>query len=261
MISPTLLIDLFARYRRRLGWWLLMMICLCVIYVSFYPSVGASMTGMVDTLPSEMIDAFGYQEIGTARGWLASTVFGVLGSTLVLGFGISTGSSLCAGEEEAGTLELELTSPLSRSQLIAARIFALAIWIVALVAATVATSFVISQLADMDVPLGAIASAGARLVILSMLFACVAFAIGATTGRQGIATGGASALAAASFMADALAPSVGWDWLARVSPHGWYGTGEALLVGFDAPSQIPAVVIAAGCIAVAFGGFARRDVV
>jgi len=260
MIATTLLRDLVVRYRRRLAWWTAGMVSVCAIYVSFFPSVGTSMTDMVDSLPTEMTDAFGYQQMGTARGWLASTVFGVLGSTLMIGFGISTGSGVSAGEEEAGTMELELTSPLTRSQILGARVVALAFWISLLVIVTVGASYTIAWLLDMDVPFGAVAAVGGRLVVLTALFTALAIAIGAFTGRQGLAAGAASGLAALSFMADALAPSVGWDWLATISPHSWYGTGEALLIGFDASSQVPGMIAAVALGLVAFVGFARRDV-
>jgi len=259
MISATLMQDLFARHRRRLGWWSIGLICVSLIYVSFYPSIGTSMNDMVDALPTAMIDAFGYQEIGTARGWLASTVYGVLGSTLMLGFAISTGASIAAGDEENGTMELELTAPVTRLQVLGTRIVALVLWIIGLVAVSVVASFAISTVLDMDVPFGAVAAVGARLVVLSALFGALAVAIGAATGSRGLAAGGASAVAAVSFMADALAPAVGWDWLATVSPHTWYGTGEALLVGFDPTSQLAPTLLAFGLMTVALVGFGRRD--
>lgn len=258
-MTKTLLIDLSARYRRRLGWWVVAMAAVAVIYVSFFPSIGRSMTDMIDALPSDMIDAFGYQQMGTARGWLASTVFGVLGPTLLLGFGISTAAAIIAGEEESGTLELELTSPVRRSRLLAARAVALTLWLALLVGVTSGTSLAMARVLDMDVPVGSVVSVGARLMIFALLFTSVTLALGAFTGRHGVAIGGASTLAGLSFIADALAPSVGWGWLETVSPHAWYGSGEGLLVGFDAASQTPAVALTFGCLVLAFVGFDGRD--
>lgn len=259
MMNTTLLQDLFGRHRRRMAWWSLAIVCVCGVYVSFYPSVGRSMTDMVDTLPSAMIDAFGYQQIGTARGWLASTVFGVLGSTLMLGFAISTGASIGAGDEEDGTMKLELTAPVTRQQVLGTRIVVLGLWIAVLAAVTVVASWVIATILDMEVPFSAIVAVGGRLVLLSAMFAALTLAIGAATGSRALAAGGASAVAALSFITDALAAAVGWDWLATVSPHAWYGTGEALLVGFEPMSQVAPAALAVALAAAALVGFGRRD--
>lgn len=258
-MTVVLLSDLSARYRRRLLGWVCAVSGVAVIYVSFFPSIGRSMTDMLDGLPPELIDAFGYQQMGTARGWLASTVFGVVGPTLLLGFGISTGAAICAGEEENGTLELELTSPVSRSRLLAARMAALALWVGVLVVVICGTSLAMARLLSMDVPLDAIAAVGGRLLLLATSFTSMSLAIGAVTGRRGFAVGAASTLAALSFMGDALAPSVGWRALTWVSPHAWYGSGEGLLIGFSAANQTPSIALTFACVLAAFGGFCRRD--
>ena len=57
-MTVVLFNDLSARYRRRLTWWMVAMAAVAVIYVSFFPSIGGSMTDMLDGLPPEMVDAF-----------------------------------------------------------------------------------------------------------------------------------------------------------------------------------------------------------
>ncbi|WP_332248192.1 ABC transporter permease subunit [Chloroflexus aggregans] len=86
----------------------------------------------------ELYRAFGNLTIATFEGYIGSTIFF---SILLAVLAIVTGTGMLAGEEEAGTLELQLALPLARRQLVTAKTLELAAigFIVLVVAGLAAT--------------------------------------------------------------------------------------------------------------------------
>lgn len=245
---------------RSLLFWSLALAAVSAMYLSFYPSLGGDvMSDLVADLPEDMVTALNYDMIGTAGGWVTGTVYGVVGPALLLVFAIGTGARLLAGEEEAGTIELELASPVSRLRVLGERLAALVSVVLLLVAVVTVVSWILIVALDMDVPFTRLLAGSAGLFLLTLTFGSLAFAIGAATGRRAWALSGAGALAVAAFMFDALGPIVEMDWMSQVSPFFWYLGGDPILDGFDwaGLAKLAAVVVAA-CGAAAWT-FPRRD--
>jgi ABC-2 type transport system permease protein len=87
----------------------------------------------------------------------------------------------------------------------------------------------------------------------------VAFAVGAATGRRGIALGTAAAVAVAAYLLSYLSPIAEAPWMERISPFHWYIGAEPLATGVDWPGL---GLLAALAVLAAVGGaaaFDRRD--
>ncbi|MEX2504854.1 MAG: ABC transporter permease subunit, partial [Egicoccus sp.] len=111
------------------------------MYTSFYPMMGqdaAAIEPFMENMPEGMISALGMDQMASAAGYLQSTVFGLLGPALLLVFAIGTGARTLAGAEEDGTLELELTHPVSRTRVYLERLAGLWAGALALVVAVFA---------------------------------------------------------------------------------------------------------------------------
>ena len=249
-----------GRQRRSLLVWGLALAAITAMYLSFYPSMGGdAMDDLVADLPEEMVTALGYDKIGTAGGWVTSTVYGLLGPALLLIFAIGTGARLLAGEEEAGTIELELTAPVSRLRVLGERLAALITFVVVLVAVVTVVSWILILALDMDVAQDRLLAGSAGLLLLVVAFGSMSFAVGAATGRRGLALGTAATLAVAAFMFDALGPVVEIRWMSEVSPFYWYLGRDPLIDGFDWLGLAKlAVATVVSCVA-AVGAYPRRD--
>src|SRR5690606_18249758 len=138
------------------------------IYASFFPAVGGEeMQGMVDAMPEGLAQAMGYDQIATATGYLTGTVFGLLGPALLLVFAISRGARFVAGLEADGGLELELTSPVSRTQVAAERLVALLASVAILVAVVLVVTVLLLTVVDLeDVTVGGLAATSLGLFLL-----------------------------------------------------------------------------------------------
>jgi ABC-2 type transport system permease protein len=261
---PVFAAVLRERRRSLLGW-AIALAAVCGIYVAFWPAMGdgAEMQALIDNMPEGLVTAMGYEGIGTPAGYLESTVFGLLGPALLLVFAIGTGARLLAGEEEDGTLELELTHPVSRSRVLAERLLALVVVVVGLTLVVFATTVGLVTALDMDVATEGIAAASVGMGLLVLTFGLLTLGVGAATGRRGVALSVGAGLAVLTYVADAVAPMVAWGgWLEAVSPFSWYLGPEPLVAGF-APEVLGGMagLVAVMLVALAAGTarLGRRD--
>jgi ABC-2 type transport system permease protein len=262
MAADTLpvLTGVLRDQRRSLVFWSIALAAVSAMYIGFYPSIGGSgMEEMIARLPEEFVVAMGYDRLGSAGGYMTSTVYGLLGPILLLVFAITAGARLVAGEEEDGTLELEVTSPVERRRVFVERLLALWLDVLLLVAVITLVSYVLVVALDMGVGLTLIlaGSTGLYLVVIGM--GTIALAIGAITGRRAIALGAAADVAVLSFLFNAIGPTISAGWMTAVSPFSWYLEHEPLTNGFDWPrllllAIVPIVFAVAGLVR-----FDRRD--
>lgn len=261
--APTMPITrgVLQAQRRSLVLWGLAVAAVAAIYVSFYPVMGdgAEMQALIDNMPEGLVTALGYDQIGTAGGYLSSTVYGLLAPILLLVFAIGTGARLVAGNEEDGSLELELTAPVARRQVFGERLVSL--WADVVLLAGVVTLVVLVLVPALDMEVGAeqILAGSAGLFLLVLGFGTLALAVGAATGRRTVALGTAAGLAVVSFMLDAIGPAVDMGWMTAISPFSWYLGGSPLVEGFDVSGLLKLAVIPVATAAVGWWRFERRD--
>jgi ABC-2 type transport system permease protein len=182
-VLPSVLVKTLWDQRRSLGWWSLGLVAVVAVYVLPYRQYMAS--GVVNNNPdSALYEALGYD--ASPPGYLQGTVFALLGPLLVLMMAVSTGTRAVAGDEEAGTLDLLLAHPVSRTRLVLERFGALAAAVAWLGLVFWAATVAAVAAADLGVGTGRIAAATAGLVLLALDFGSVALAAGARSGRRGL---------------------------------------------------------------------------
>ena len=245
--------------RRQLVLWSVALAAVSAMYIAFWPSMrSGDIQSLVDSMPEGLVTAMGYDRIGTAAGYLTSTVYGLLAPALLLVFSIGTGARLLAGQEEDGTLELEFTAPVSRRRVHTERLTALVVDVVVLVAVVTAVTMVLVPALDMDVPTAHVLAGSTGLLLLVLAHATIAFAVGAATGRRSVALGTAAAVAVVGFVLDAIGPTVQLAWMTAISPFSWMLGPDPLAEGFDIGFVRLAVVALVAAVA-GLVAFERRD--
>jgi ABC-2 type transport system permease protein len=247
--------------RRSLVLWAIALAAIAAMYLSFYPAMAnEDMEQLIAGLPEALQVGMGWDRIATAAGYLESTVYALLGPALLLVFAVATGARLLAGEEEAGTLELEGTAPVSRRSLLLQRYGVLALDLALLCLALALATIVMVAALDMDVTAANVLAASLGLWLFVLAIGSVTFAVGAATGRRALALGVGAAVAVVSYMANALGPMVdGLGWLEDVSPFGWYLRGDPLAQGIDPVGFGALLVLVVIALGVALVTFDRRD--
>lgn len=255
-----ILSNVLVGQRRALLGWGLALAAVTFMYVGLYPSMGASgqMQELVDQLPDAMVTAFGYDRIGTAAGWISTTVYGLIGPVLLLVFAIGTGARLIAGQEEDGTLELELTAPVGRRRLLAERLGALWGSTLVLVAVVALVTLLLVVVLDLDVALDHLLAATTGLALLAAGFGTLALSVGAATGRRPLALGSVAGTAVLAFVLDAIGPTLDAGWMTAISPFSWYLEDSPLSDGWDPQGLLLLAAVPVVSAAVAFVTFERR---
>ncbi|WP_420629466.1 ABC transporter permease subunit [Candidatus Leptofilum sp.] len=113
--------ELVFRRNAIIGWGL----GLCffpLVYISIYPSVADEMAGLADL---EIYQAMG-MSLGNFSDWVGSILI-VFMPLIAAIYGIINGTGTLAGEEEDGRLEMVVTLPLPRWQIVAAKAIAFTI--------------------------------------------------------------------------------------------------------------------------------------
>ncbi|MEH0824363.1 MULTISPECIES: ABC transporter permease subunit [unclassified Micromonospora] len=243
--------------RRIFAVWAIATGLLAMMYASFYPQISADAMANVP----EAMRGFGFDDTGTAAGYLQGAVFGLLVPLLVTFYGAATGARMISADEDTGYLDLLLAHPISRTRLLLHRYAALAAGALLIAAATLAAVLAVRNSANLDtITVGNFAAQAVNLALLGLLFGAVATSIGAATGTsRATAFGLTAGLGVLSYALHGFAPQIGADWLRYLTPFHYYIGGEPLRHGLQVAD---AALLAAATIALIAAGawrLNRRD--
>ena len=110
------------------------------MYVSLYPSFEEQLEGMKEILDLPIYKSMG-MNFGTFEDWIASTVLLLIPIILSI-YAVLDGTGTLAGEEDSGKLELVVTLPIPRWQIVTVKALAhaLALFIILFIASLVSTA-------------------------------------------------------------------------------------------------------------------------
>jgi ABC-2 type transport system permease protein len=215
--------------------WSIGLAAVSAMYLSFYTSVALDqelLDQYMQAFPPEMMAAFGFDELSTPAGYAQGTVFNLLGLILILIAGMTRGVRAIAGDEQAGSLETEVTGAVDRRQVYLGRALGVSAFVIVLGLVVAAVMVLINGPAQLDLPLDNIAAGVSALTLLGLVHALIALAVGAATGRPGVALGVAIVVAVAGYLAANLGPSI-VEGIERFSPFHWAYGRTPLADGFD----------------------------
>ncbi|MFV9503741.1 MAG: ABC transporter permease [Oscillochloridaceae bacterium umkhey_bin13] len=242
--------------------WCLGLAVAAAVYAAFYPSIRSpEMAAALENYPQAMIEAFGLSDMISPAGYLQSTVFGIIGPILILIFAISTGTRAIAGDEHAGTLDLLLAYPVSRTKVLLHRFAALAVALSLIGVSVLLMLIALNNPAELALPVSHLAAMALQLSLLGLSFGALALAAGAITGRPTLALGIASGFGVVSYFANTLAPRVdGLAWLQKLSPFYYYSGSEPLRNGLQAGDTAVLLGLVIVFVVIGVVGFNRRDI-
>jgi len=244
MLGSVLLKTLRDR-RRGFAWWTLGLAGLVALMVAVYPTVrdNPEMNRLVDEYP-EALKAFiafgGAIDYTSGAGYLGSELFSFM---------------------VRGTLDLLLSTPVTRRKVAVEKIGAMVLELAGLGAVLWAALWIGAMVVGMDdVSAAHLAAATAGAGLLALVFGAIAFLVGAATGHRALAIGLATAGAVAAYLVHGLAALVEvLEVPQKLSPFYHYAIGDPLRQGLALDHTVVLVAVA---LAVALAGvlaFERRD--
>lgn len=233
-ILPVFRRSIRESWRSLLGW-TLGVAAVLFLYLPLYPSIGASdqMTQLIDSLPDQLVDALGYNQIASGAGYTEATFYGLIGFLLMAIAAVLWGSSLAAAEE-SGRAELDLAHGIGRSQYALETALSVAVRLLWLGVFAGLAVWALNDPAELDLDPVRIIGASAALVGLAFLSAAAALLAGAATGRRIWATVVGAGISVLGYILQALAKqSDDLEWLNAVSPYAWVYRQSPLAEGVD----------------------------
>lgn len=249
--------------RMSLIFWGIGVAVLTLVTILFYPTVKEAPDFSKVFEESEVLAsvfAGGFTDLTSPEGYLNSQLYSLLVPILFLIFTIGQGSGAIAGEEEKGTLDIMLSNPTTRLQVLIQKFAAMAV-------ATSVLAFVLwlgvvigGAIVDMDLSLWRTAQATFSGVLLGILFGALALMLGSAFGKRGLSTGIAGAIALGTYFIYTLVPLVeGLEQVEKVFPFYYYIAGDPLTNGLNLAHAAVLIGITAALLAVAIVAFERRD--
>lgn len=250
-----------SQSRRFLAGWAVAIVAVLSLYLPLFPSMkSAELDALLSSMPRELVDAIGYDEISTGAGYAHATFFGLLGYVLLCIAAISAATARTAKNEESGALEVILAHRVSRAsyawQALLTLLACLALF--AAVAFAVLTAY--NRPFELDLTLAGIVGEVLAWASLGMLAGCCALAGGLATGRSVYAIGAGAAVAVAGYVFNAVANmSETLSWLAHLSPLHWAYGSTPLGDAPDAAGLASVTALALAVFAMGLARFVRRD--
>jgi ABC-2 type transport system permease protein len=263
----TMLRNVFLKslrdQRRSLMFWGIGVAALSLVTALFYPSFKEvpELSELFEQSEAlARVFAGGFTDLTSPEGYLNSQLYSLLGPILFLIFTIGQGSGAIAGEEEKGTLDIMLSNPTTRLQVLIQKFAALAV-ATSVLALVLWLSVVIGgAIVDMDLSLWRTAQATFSGLLLGVLFGALALMLGSASGKRGLSTGIAGALALGTYFIYALVPLVdGLESAEKVFPFYYYIGADPLTNGLNLAHAAVLIGITAALLAVAIVTFERRD--
>lgn len=250
-------------YRRSLVWWSLGIVGFVALYAAIWPTIDdlPDVSAFLDAYPEALKAFFGGEiDLGSPEGYLQAEAFSFLLPLVFLVFGIGAGGGTVAGEEDSGTLELVLATPVPRHRIVLEKLLALTLALVLLGAVLFVALWAGAAAVAMEISAWNLASGAIALFLFALLFTSLALLVGAATGSRGLAIGVAATLAVLSYVVSSLALIVELlERLTVVSPFHYYAHSEPLRNGLDAGHALVLLAVAAAFAVLAPVAFGRRD--
>lgn len=204
--------------------WAVGVIAALALYLPLYPSFGSngSLQEIIATLPPELVDALGYDQIGTGAGYAQATFFGLIGFVLFVIAATAWGAAAIGGAEENGRLELDLAHGIGRGSYAFQATLAITVKLLVLGLVAGVTVAALNAPAELELSASGIVAGVLALTGLGLLSAAAALLAGAATGRRVAAVSAGAGVAIYGYAVQAVAnQSDDLAWVEWISPYSW----------------------------------------
>ena len=219
-------------------------------------------TGFLEDFPPQMASLMGLDPdtFLTGASYLGSQIYSLLGPLMMIAFIVGGAVHTTASEETDGTMDMLLSMPVSRRQVLLGRAGA-TLTLSFLVATSLAAALLVANpVFDLRLSVTGIVSANVSLWLLGTVYGAIALVAGAFTGRPALSRGIAFGLALVAWIVTGFAPL--YEWLegpSFISPLTWY-QAEAVLLEPWRSGQVWLLVTCIAFTVLAVALFQRRDI-
>ena len=262
MLNYIFTIHIISRWKNIVVWSASMFL-LALMFTGLYDSFKGEITDMIDNVPKLMEAMIGPlpKDAVTPEGWLGLELYGLLFPILLAVIAVSAGASAIGGEEESGTIELILASPISRGRVVLEKSLGIMIQL-GIVSGFLWVGIAIgSLLFPFDVSLTNVLSATAMGWIFGTTVAYITMSTQALKGRKGLALGVGSGFVGLSYVMMIISGLLnGLNSLKYISLFNYYDGPSVLMNGLNETSFSVMLGLSGLFFVISLYGFYNRDV-
>lgn len=250
--------------RRALVGWSLGTAAMTFVTVAYYPSIrdNPELNTFYKDLPRAVQALSGGVGIdfASAPGYLTTKLFAITVPIIFIIYGILLGAAAIGREEDRGTADLLLATPVSRRRVVAEKALAAACLLTVVGGALFVALLLGDAVFDLHISAGNLLAASLASVLIGTSFGALALAISGALGHRAHPAAWAGSVAVAAYLLYSLAPVVSslesWQ---KASAFYWYLSSDPVANGFELGHL--AVLATASVVLVAAAAllFERRD--
>ena len=211
-------------------------------------------------LPEVFLALMGIPEGADVASLGVGVMYSFYGAMTLAGLAVSMGSASVAGEERDGTIGLLLGNPKSRTNVLISKTASMVLLVGLGSLGLWGAAPLLAGILDVNMGAMQIGPFALHLFVNALFYGFLAMAIGAWTGKRGLASGVSAGIMALGFVAVGIFPIIeGWENVAKVFPWYYFDNGQPVINGIqwgDLAVLMGAVVVLA---AFALVGVNRRD--
>lgn len=252
--------QILAEQRRNVLIWGVAMGLLGLMYVALYPSFKDTLNQALKDFPEAYLKAFGISAgISGAAAFLNMEMFNLLAPLALPFFTILMGARAVAGTEERKTLDLLLSNPVPRWQLVVSRYLAMAAGLAIVLLMLTVLTWVAAPVMGVELSFWAVMQGAANLWPFCLFFGALALLCSSVLRRGAAASGIAAGVLMAMYVLNAVGSVIdGAKEVRRASLFYYYGA--AILDGIDWVKFVVILLLSMGLTALAVLAFNRRDI-
>jgi ABC-2 type transport system permease protein len=187
-------------------------------------------------------------------------VFGIPLLVLLTTYVISSAMRSPAGEEESGLLDVTLSYPLTRRNLVLVRAASTAISVTVIGIAVLIVTLALRNAAGLNIGVDRLVAACVGAVLLGWCLGAIMLLISAASGSRSTTLGLGVTTALIAYLADSFLPLIHHlGWVRHLSPYYWFSGGDPLSRGLSGSHSALLLILAAASTLVAVAAFERRD--
>jgi ABC-2 type transport system permease protein len=243
--------------------WFVAIVLFVVLTILLFPSLRDSLGESLKDAPKSMEKFLGSaKDYQTITGYVDLQVINQMVFMTVI-MGIIVGTSLLAGEERSGVLHTQLARPITRASIYWQKVAALALLTCVVACFGVFVGVLLGALLlGESINAFKLFEASAMTWLITLFFAVLAYAIGAVTGKRGIAGIVAGLYAFVAYMLTALSQlATSLEKLNTFSVFHYFNTPSVIKNGFDTGNVLVLSIAISIILLIGFGVFRKRDLI
>ncbi len=243
--------------------WSLGVIAMAMLMMGFYHSFqGGGFDQALQNLPKSLQGIVGdVASLKTVAGYVSQEVFALRIPMLTLIMGIILFTGLLAGDEGDGTLQTLLAQPVSRLRVFIEKFVAGLIISLVICGATIIGVELGLLLIHEHMSLLRLGQAVLGVWLLTVLFGSLGFALGAITGKRGLAGSVTGLVAFSTYLLTSFVPNVsGITTIEKLSPFHYYNKPSIAQYGLKGDNVLVMVTIIVIFLLIAAILFRKRDI-